>query len=432
MKKISISIIALLLLQIVFCSCGNLHTKKVNDNHNNDGTIEGVVVEKANNDILIEDAKIFVESKTLHVSKTTKTDDRGRFELTIPKGEYTLSISAQKHKEYKQKSLSIKSNSTNNLGLVQLDREYVAEELIKKPVKEIVELMDNKFTIDEEIIQTLYYFHNYDKFPGIDFHFSYSKSEDKDKIKKAVKAGEIEIEAIQVNGKGGACYHNDKLITTDLDYKTCTAIYGKMDCEPSNGAVVSGMLTALGYYDTVDGVKICINFELNNNLEKLANKASESNGKVKYNIIIKENPGIKNIVIKKDIQNPKIKITSKTMKDHILKGYWVTYDSQNNLVYAIEFKSKEFENGYKLAENYLYHVQDGELVKDGAIDNPSITNYKVKRDKIINIGEGGTKSSFLYTDDKNIIIQKSYGKSFTYFRFDSLPDFSTLKNKYKK
>lgn len=427
MKKISIFIAVLLLVQVFFCSCGTFHTSRsIKAQNNNDVTIKGAVAEKDNKKVLIKNADVSLENIKTHSNTTVKTNNKGQFQLIVPKGEYTLTVSAKGYKDYKQSSIKIDTDSKHDLGLIELEREYTAEELLKKPVKEILQLMGNKFKVHDEVVASFYYFYNYDVFPGMDFHFS-SDIVSLKEIKKRVADCKVEIDAIQVSGKGKAFYHNDNLITADMDYKECTSIYGKMDCEPSNGAVVSGMLTALGYNETANGVNRCINFDLKNNLEKLANNASGKNGKVKYKDMIANNPKVKSIVIQKDTKPQKL--TSETMKDQLLKGYWCTYDATNDLVYAIKFKTQNADNGYKIAENCLYDVRDDELVQDRAMDNPAIFHYKVKEKYLIFIEEGGLKTKYYFTYDKHkIISEKSQytGQKTEYYQFDSIPDRSEL------
>lgn len=172
---------------------------------------------------------------------------------------------------------------------------YTAEDLIDKSVDEILELMGNKYTVKKGEIETFYYFCNYKVFPGMDFYFN-KDWDDKRSAKKLVKNREITIGGIEVNGSGLGCRKDGELVRADYDYKKCTEIYGEFDCTASTGGYLGGALGALGYSEDKGSYSVTLDFELN---DKLTKKFQSGTEKIPYSTVIKENPKIQNIVIRK-------------------------------------------------------------------------------------------------------------------------------------
>ena len=125
----------------------------------------------------------------------------------------------------------------------------------------------------------------------------------------------------------------------------------------------------------------------------------------------------------------KTKYSSKTMKNYILNGYWCTV-IDNSSVYVIKFKNNGLGNGYKEALQYFYNIQNGNLVKIDAVDNPHTINYKVASSKLNCIEEGGMRTAYNYTTSKNKLVSnknKYTGVSNKYIHFSDIPTYNELK-----
>lgn len=191
-----------------------------------------------------------------------------------------------------------KEDKTEKESEENTDTEYTAQDLMNKPVDEIAELMDNDFEIDEGQIYTMLYFHNYDKFPGMDFYVK-SENNDKEAARSGILDGTIEFNAIEVTGSGKGCRYEEQIVTADMDYSQCSEIFGEVDCEPSGGRIGSGALGAVAYNYSEDELTITINFELTDTLTKLIQE--EGNSTVSYDTMIEENPNVQNIIVQKKI-----------------------------------------------------------------------------------------------------------------------------------
>lgn len=216
--------------------------------------------------------------------------------------------------------------------------EYTAKDLINKPVKEIIETMNNSFEISDAGVDTLYYFYNYDKYPGMNFHVTYS-GKDNDKLKSVIQNGYIDLEAIEVHDDGKGCTHDGKIITADMDFSQVSEIYGKIDCEPSSGAYVSGALSAIAYEEDYENSTVTINFETDTDIAKIMYAAAENNRKVPYSDVISKNPKIKNIVVKKDYYDKKYKIQSDKIQKYNDKIYYTSEFGHQGLSGKIDMSS---------------------------------------------------------------------------------------------
>lgn len=218
-----------------------------------------------------------------------KTPDSGNFKCECTLTDYT---DIEKYDKAEKEDKTEKESEENT------DTEYTAQDLMNKPVDEIAELMDNDFEIDEGQIYTMLYFHNYDKFPGMDFYVK-SENNDKEAARSGILDGTIEFNAIEVTGSGKGCRYEEQIVTADMDYSQCSEIFGEVDCEPSGGRIGSGALGAVAYNYSEDELTITINFELTDTLTKLIQE--EGNSTVSYDTMIEENPNVQNIIVQKKI-----------------------------------------------------------------------------------------------------------------------------------
>ena len=198
--------------------------------------------------------------------------------------------------------------------------------------------MDNTFEISDAGVDTLYYFYNYDKFPGMNFHVTYS-GKDTGKLKSVIQDGYIDLEAIEVHDSGSGCTHDGKIITADMDFSQVSEIYGKIDCEPSSGAYVSGALSAIAYKEENENRTVTINFEMDNDIAKIMYEAAENNRKVPYSDVISKNPKIRNIVVRKDYYDKKYTIQSDKIQKYNDKIYYTSEFGHQGLSGKIDMSS---------------------------------------------------------------------------------------------
>lgn len=187
-------------------------------------------------------------------------------------------------------------NRINNIKTANTTNEYTAEELINKPAKEILEMMNGKFEIGHGYVDGIYTFYNYDVFPGMDFYTNASYNEDETVVRNGIATGYIDITHIQVNDGGMAFRVGDKTITADMNFNDCISIIGEHDGHISKGQATGGAPGGIGiYYDKDDSMKIEINLD---NYGSLLSSALENNAEaIAYSSITAVNPKIKNIVI---------------------------------------------------------------------------------------------------------------------------------------
>lgn len=130
------------------------------------------------------------------------------------------------------------------------------------------------------------------------------------------------------------------------------------------------------------------------------------------------------------------KISVKTMKKIILKGYWCCYYPESKSMQLVKFKNNSIGRGYKEAVSIQYHVKNGKFIKDNYIDNCSIINYKVQTDRLLCISEGGEKSAFCFTGKKNVLYEKVLGPyahlnpKRKFIHFNSIPSYNKMKKLY--
>ncbi len=175
---------------------------------------------------------------------------------------------------------------------------YSAEDMYQKSLKDILNIMGNKFNVKIGSIESFYYFYNYDKLPGMDFYFTVTYG-NKTPVKDLILNGQIKIEGIQVNNSGLGLCRNNKMIKANYDYKKCSKILGEISCVPSSGGMLSGAVIAVGYKIICNEYKIIIHFELTDKIRKIINGQSGSIT-VPYSTMIKENPKVKSIVVNKN------------------------------------------------------------------------------------------------------------------------------------
>lgn len=273
--------------------------------------------------------------------KTITTDEYGEFFISLSSGYYTLEAeSADGIYRSDRLGFNIESSTVEYMDylLISKNKANTAEDLINKPVKEIVELMDNIFEISDAGVDTLYYFYNYDKFPGMNFHVTYS-GKDADKLKSVIQNGYIDLEAIEVHDSGSGCTHDGKIITADMDFCQVSEIYGKIDCEPSSGAYVSGALSAIAYKEEHENSTVTINFEIDTDTAKKMYEAAENNRKVPYSDVISKNPKIRNIVVRKDYYDKKYTIQSDKIQKYNDKIYYTSEFGHQGLSGKIDMSS---------------------------------------------------------------------------------------------
>lgn len=176
------------------------------------------------------------------------------------------------------------------------DIKISAEDLINKPVKEIVELMNgNIYTSEYPYSHGGNYFYNFDIFPGMKFYvFSDSYDNDsKEEFIQEVKNNNGFVFGIQVEESGAGFSYRNHLISVDMDYSQLTEIFGEMKCKRGTGALISGAWEGIAYTTETDNCKVTINFDVNWDVSKYLSEDIE----VPESEMKEHNPKIKNIAI---------------------------------------------------------------------------------------------------------------------------------------
>ena len=87
------------------------------------GTIMSFVVQKNNEDIVITNANIVVTNTKTHESFTAVTDNKGHFEIIVPKGKYYISVSADDYCDYNSESIiTVNGNDVVYTDWIKLTR----------------------------------------------------------------------------------------------------------------------------------------------------------------------------------------------------------------------------------------------------------------------------------------------------------------------
>lgn len=114
------------------------------------GTIMSFVVQKNSEDIMITNAHIVVTNTKTHESFTAVTDNKGHFEIIVPKGKYYISVSADNYRDYNSESIiTVNGNDVVYTDWIKLTRlSYVYGTVTNKndvPIDDVeVTLTDNE------------------------------------------------------------------------------------------------------------------------------------------------------------------------------------------------------------------------------------------------------------------------------------------------
>lgn len=165
---------------------------------------------------------------------------------------------------------------------------YTAEDLINKPVKEIVELMGDTFDVDK--YQSFFY--NNDVFPGLEFYVDCWEN-DENKLKEAIKKNNPKLIGIQVNDSGAGFRYKDTVINADMDFSALSSVFGEIKCKRGTGALISGAWEGIAYTTETDNCKATINFDVNWDVSKYLSEDIE----IPVSEMKEHNPKIKNIAI---------------------------------------------------------------------------------------------------------------------------------------
>ena len=384
------------------------------------------VVNADNENDVIADAKLtFTAKNNKNKTYTTESDKYGHFEISIPKGEYNLSVRANKYTDYTG-SVSIKSDGVNYIDKVRMKKQQsvqlqhtqlptavvtpqisdydTAEDLINKPVTEIVKMMDKSFNLKTE--GGSYYFYNYDKLPGMDFFIKGVEYGQDEKAKEMINNGFVDIWGIQVNSSGKGCRNGDKILKADMDFAQCAEIYGKFSCQPTTGAFISGAMEALGYKQEKDTYTITINFKLTDTTLPFLSEATATNnyGEISYDKMLKANPPIRNIVIVRNETEYKYYIHSEKIQKY-----------NDRIYYTSEFQHEGITGQLDLSS------LDSKYIALPRFTDKQIDNFVIYNDKIYFTDQAvGTspepKLSTLYQCNMNgnnlIVIDRNTDKSF--------------------
>lgn len=259
--------------------------------------IWGQVVDKNNN--RISGVKVILIDDNNEVNKTNTTDSNGNygFELDYQEGRhYTVKFESKDYKTLVVNEEKGGNRITINATLKKDGQEYTAEDLINKPVKEIVELMSGKiYTSEYPYSMGGNYFYNYDIFPGMKFYVfpdSYDNNT-KEEFIQEVKNNNGLLYGIQVEESGVGFSYKNHPISTDMDYNQLTEIIGEMKCKRGTGALISGAWDGIAYTTETDNCKATINFDVNWDVSKYLSEDIE----IPVSEMKEHNPKIKNIAI---------------------------------------------------------------------------------------------------------------------------------------
>lgn len=100
------------------------NTKPAVKANENSGILMSFVVKKDGNSEAISGAKILATNITSQQTYTETTDDEGHFEIVLPSGDYTLSVSASGYIEHSITSIHIDNQKVNYLEWIELDCIY--------------------------------------------------------------------------------------------------------------------------------------------------------------------------------------------------------------------------------------------------------------------------------------------------------------------
>lgn len=259
------------------------------------------------------------------------------------------------------------------------DIEFTAEDLINKPVKEIVELMGETFDVDK--YQSFFY--NNDVFPGLEFYVDCWEN-DENKLKEAIKKNNPKLIGIQVNDTGAGFRYKDTIITADMDFSALSLVFGEMNCKRGTGALMSGTWEGIAYTIETDNCKATINYDVNWDVSKYLSDDIE----IPVSEMKEHNPNIKNIAIVIKSESTTNTPEKAENNDH---GKWDDYVSLLN-----EFVSSG--KWTKLSETEIkdtHSVFSSEIMNYNDISNPDEWSITSENKHIFDMDGDGTPEMIL-------------------------------------
>lgn len=277
-----------------YADCVQKEIERVEENRTR---IWGQVVDVSNKPISGVKVTLTDDDNKIHITNTSDTNGNYGFELDYQEGRhYTVKFEAKDYKTLVVKEKKGGNRITINATLKKDGQEYTAEDLINKPVKEIVELMSGKiYTSEYPYSMGGNYFYNYDIFPGMKFYVfpdSYDNNT-KEEFIQEVKNNNGLLYGIQVEESGVGFSYKNHPISTDMDYNQLTEIIGEMKCKRGTGALISGAWDGIAYTTETDNCKATINFDVNWDVSKYLSEDIE----IPVSEMKEHNPKIKNIAI---------------------------------------------------------------------------------------------------------------------------------------